>query len=608
MKLKIIIITLLVLVAMRGQAQTKSNLDLCLRDEATGEWLIGLFDEFAIYDGAFWNYAEIDKDRLVLTKDGQQKEVKLKKNGAVIDGKKYKTSILKPKLLPDYPKKDMRTGFTDSNYAPADSVTLTGWIRNIPDSSERLLTIRYTNLVTDDDNEIVEQLDTQGRFAVRLPLLNTTSIWLEFENEDLYNVLEFDKTYLLYFDYDKKDQLWMGDDVRLQNELASHDLKIKRTNVDQTGFGKLDAMKFWAEADSIGQWNYALLEQMVQQHSMLSQRYIDYQKGEILTRQGRDMVQAYIYAPHFKLPKDYMEYVNREFWQKAVKPYTLHSEHSTLLHKYVHYYEPKEGTGDLIQILNTMEGAEADSARALMNTSGVEKMAKKYLQGLFYISLMYNRLQTADSLGCDDVQISALISNIAMEIIDQERAPLPPITLEYAKKHIVVPAYWAPVQEMSDKYVALQQQQDISKSASLKSADDVAGLSDGETILRKICEPYKGKLILLDIWGTWCGPCKEALSHSAEEYERLKDYDIVYLYLANKSSDESWKNVIKQYNILGPNIVHYNLPAAQQRAIERYLKVSLWPHYRLIDRNGNVLDVNADPHDLDSLVQLLNRF
>ena len=218
----------------------------------------------------------------------------------------------------------------------------------------------HHNLVTDDDNEIVEQLDTQGRFAVRLPLLNTTSIWLEFENEDLYNVLEFDKTYLLYFDYDKKDQLWMGDDVRLQNELASHDLKIKRTNVDQTGFGKLDAKKFWAEADSIGQWNYALLEQMVQQHPMLSQRYIDYQKGEILTRQGRDMIQAYIYAPHFKLPKDYMEYVNREFWQKAVKPYTLQSEHSTLLHKYVHYYEPKEGTGDLIQILNTMEGAEAD--------------------------------------------------------------------------------------------------------------------------------------------------------------------------------------------------------------------------------------------------------
>lgn len=606
MKLKTIIITLLVLVAMGGQAQTKSNLDLCLRDEATGEWLIGLFDEFAIYDGAFWDYAEVGKDRLVLTKDGQQKEVRLKKNGAIIDGKKYKTSVLEPKLLPDYPKKDLRTGFTDSNYAPADSVTLTGWIRNLPEGSERLLTIRYTNLVTDEDEDVVEQLDAQGRFAVRLPLINTTTVWLIVGDEDLFNVLESDKTYLLYFDHDKKHQLWMGDDVRLQNELASHDLKIKHTYVDQTGFGQLDAKKFWAEADSIGQWNYALLEQMVQQHPTLSQRYIDYQKGEILTRQGRDMIEAYIYAPHFKLPKDYLEYVNREFWQKAVKPYTLHSEYATILQKYIHYYEPKEGTGELIQLLNTLEGAEADSARAMMNTSGVEKMAQKYQMGLFYISLMNDMQRVADSLGCDNVQISALMSNMAMEIIDQERAPLPPITLEYAKKYITVPAYWAPVQAMSDKYVALQQR-DITKSASLKSSDDVAGMSEGETIFRKICEPYKGKLILLDIWGTWCGPCKEALSHSAEEYERLKDYDLVYLYLANKSSDESWKNVIKQYNLLGPNIFHYNLPLEQQRAIERFLKVQYYPYYKLIDRNGQVLDLDVEARDLEGLVRLLEQ-
>lgn len=56
-------------------------------------------------------------------------------------------------------------------------------------------------------------------------------------------------------------------------------------------------------------------------------------------------------------------------------------------------------------------------------------------------------------------------------------------------------------------------------------------MSDGEQILRKLIVPYHGHLILLDIWGTWCSPCKEALSHSQEEYERLKNYDLVYLYL-----------------------------------------------------------------------------
>ena len=49
MNKKTIITILLALVAVAGQAQVKSSLDLCLRDEVTGEWLIGLFDNYAVF-------------------------------------------------------------------------------------------------------------------------------------------------------------------------------------------------------------------------------------------------------------------------------------------------------------------------------------------------------------------------------------------------------------------------------------------------------------------------------------------------------------------------------------------------------------------------------
>ena len=83
--------------------------------------------------------------------------------------------------------------------------------------------------------------------------------------------------------------------------------------------------------------------------------------------------------------------------------------------------------------------------------------------------------------------------------------------------------------------------------------------------------------------------------------------DCLYLYLANNSSDESWKNVIKQYDVTGDNVVHYNLPADQQSAIERFLGVNSFPTYKLIDRNGQVLDVNADPRNLDALSRVLEQ-
>ena len=58
---------------------------------------------------------------------------------------------------------------------------------------------------------------------------------------------------------------------------------------------------------------------------------------------------------------------------------------------------------------------------------------------------------------------------------------------------------------------------------------------------------------------------------------------------------------------MGDNVVHYNLPAEQQKAVENYIGVTGYPTYRLIDRDGMLLDVNASPQPLDALANLLER-
>ena len=167
------------------------------------------------------------------------------------------------------------------------------------------------------------------------------------------------------------------------------------------------------------------------------------------------------------------------------------------------------------------------------------------------------------------------------------------------------PEMMAMIEKQNDHYLAIENRE--FDRLVLKSSDDLADLSEGEALLKKIIEPYKGKIVLLDIWGTWCGPCKEALSHSTEEYARLKDFDIQYLYLANRSPQDSWENVIKEYNVSGPNVAHYNLPENQQTAIERHLNVHAFPTYKLFNRNGELLDLNVDPRDLDNLTRLLEK-
>ena len=155
----------------------------------------------------------------------------------------------------------------------------------------------------------------------------------------------------------------------------------------------------------------------------------------------------------------------------------------------------------------------------------------------------------------------------------------------------------------NDYYIALANRQ-LDKLV-MKTDEGVAGMTEGKEILKKLLEPYKGKIVLIDVWGTWCGPCTEALKHSQEEYKQLAKYDIQYVYFANRSSKDSWENVIKEYDVTGPNVSHFNLPNEQQSAIERYLKVKSFPTYKLVDPQGNVLDIKVDARNLKELEELI---
>jgi hypothetical protein len=64
--------------------------------------------------------------------------------------------------------------------------------------------------------------------------------------------------------------------------------------------------------------------------------------------------------------------------------------------------------------------------------------------------------------------------------------------------------------------------------------------------------------------------------------------EVVFMYFANSSPDKSWKNVIKQMDFSGKNVVHYNLPSAQQAIIERKFSVMSFPTYMLIGKDGKV--------------------
>lgn len=111
-----------------------------------------------------------------------------------------------------------------------------------------------------------------------------------------------------------------------------------------------------------------------------------------------------------------------------------------------------------------------------------------------------------------------------------------------------------------------------------------AGEVSNEDLFASIIGKYSGKVLLVDFWATWCGPCRMANKNMVPMKEELKDKDIVYLYITGETSPlGTWNNMIP--DIHGE---HYRVTAEQWDYLGKSFNISGVPTYLIIDREGNV--------------------
>ena len=636
-----------------ADSQPTGIADTYWRNEATGDWLIGFTKQHVIYNNKVYDIVSqtVKKDAYTLTLyDGTTIRVGKMKNGlrqiAIGKNKAIVCSPITGAALPDYPTKDIRTGFVDNGYNPKDSVTIIGWLKDMPEEARRQggdFNVSVKNFLVDEEETAYAKMDSLGRFTLKMPLLNSSEVFIDWDRSHQSSVLEPGKTYFFLSDFMTGQTLWMGDDVRVQNELIAYPHAWPNDRIPRDQRGKVNAMDFKAKTDNSRAAATASLEETIAQHPNLSQRYTDYAKGYIQTAQGESLMQGRYAMPNYELPQEYMDYVTKECWQKAVKPYTLYRDYSSFRDDYLTYiihnrqwrvnwniydYNNEIASNDKeLAILNQWKDWIIDANAKVMAAPEEERQkvaeklnadmikevdkilqsskAQKVLRGKELMIRMQQEAFVLDSLGVDQIIKDVWLSRLVNSLIDETHTAVSPMVIDTLKAMVKNHFGIERIEKANDYYLALENRE-FNKLV-LKSSDNLADLSEGEALLKKILEPYKGKFVLLDIWGTWCGPCKEALSHSTEEYARLKDYDIQYLYLANESPQTSWENVIKEYNVSGPNVAHYNLPREQQAAIEHHLGVHAWPTYKLFNRDGELLDLKVSAFDLEGLAGLLEQ-
>jgi thiol-disulfide isomerase/thioredoxin len=101
---------------------------------------------------------------------------------------------------------------------------------------------------------------------------------------------------------------------------------------------------------------------------------------------------------------------------------------------------------------------------------------------------------------------------------------------------------------------------------------------------------YRGQVVYLDFWASWCGPCMREMPFAKELKQKMaSQLDLVFMYVSIDTDEEAWRNTVDLHGIQG---VHLNFSGTGHGAPKLY-NVKGVPTFYIIGRDGRIYDNRA---------------
>ncbi len=126
-------------------------------------------------------------------------------------------------------------------------------------------------------------------------------------------------------------------------------------------------------------------------------------------------------------------------------------------------------------------------------------------------------------------------------------------------------------------------------------------LPDSNGNLVYVNEAFKGKVVFIDTWATWCAPCKEQFPHLKtleEHYRNEKDIVFVGISVDRERDRSKWKKMIQTEHLPGIQLLDEN-----GKQFRSPLGIEAIPRFLLIDKQGNWFEVRCPKPDTGELLR-----
>ncbi|GMW00895.1 MAG: hypothetical protein AMXMBFR84_20320 [Candidatus Hydrogenedentota bacterium] len=117
------------------------------------------------------------------------------------------------------------------------------------------------------------------------------------------------------------------------------------------------------------------------------------------------------------------------------------------------------------------------------------------------------------------------------------------------------------------------------------------------TNAEKKADDLKGKIVVVDFWATWCGPCIAAIPHTNEIMAEYKDKGVEVLAICCSDGAENMETVAKE------KAIKYSTAKDVEKKSASAWNVGFWPTFAVVDREGIVRAIGIKPDYVDDIVE-----